>query len=139
MRSRSFLMGTFLAAGLVLFAVERPLELQGCAPAPHAGQWVDIRDESALIVWDSKSGTEHFVRRARFETQADDFGFMVPTPSQPDLGEVDDRLFESAGRMTAPRHVYQTNIKTEFGFGDWMNDGHSKSAVAGLAPNAMPT
>lgn len=118
-----------------LLALQPGIPLQGCAPAPYRGQWVDISDESALIVWNSNSKTEHFVRRARFETTSDDFGFLVPTPTQPELGEVNDHLFNSAASLTAPKHVYRYQNQKRFGFGDWIGE---KSTAAGLAPNAMP-
>ena len=120
--------------------VEERTPLKGCAPAPHRGQWVDIRDESALIIWDEATKTEHFIRRASFETAADDFGFLVPTPTQPDLGEADDWVFESLGSQTAARHVYQEQIKTELGFGKLFPDKLATTMAVGAAPppNAMP-
>ena len=128
---------------LVLFGLAALLDertpLEGCAPAPQRGQWVDIRDESALIIWDEVAKTEHFIRRASFETAADDFGFLVPTPTQPELGEADDRVFESLGRTTAPRHVYQSETKTVFGFGDLLPTAKFAVATPVMeAPNAMP-
>ena len=139
MRSRMLLTGIMLGFGFILAGLQEPIRLQGCAPVPHPGQWVDIRDETALIVWDSSNKTEHFVRRALFETQADDFGFMVPTPTRPDLGEVDDRIFESAGMITAPRHVYVTEYRTQFGFGDLSGLKSGAMTTNSAAPNSMPT
>jgi hypothetical protein len=55
---------------------------------------VAIEHEDALIVWDPGKGMEHFIRRARFDTTAKDFGFLVPTPSKPELAEVPDSLFD---------------------------------------------
>lgn len=135
MSSRQLLIGLSLMACSMLAAVEEQTPLHGCAPALHPGQWVDIRDESALIVWDSTAKTEHFIRRASFETQSEDFGFLVPTPAQPDLGEVDGRVFASAGQLTAPRHVYEREIQTVFGFGDLWEffEKHApKSSPAGM-------
>lgn len=54
---------------------------------------VPVRGEEALIVWDEASHTEHFVRSARFDRMARDFGFIVPTPSEPTLTEVSERVF----------------------------------------------
>jgi Uncharacterized protein conserved in bacteria (DUF2330) len=70
-----------------------------------------------MIVWDAKSKTEHFVRQANFETNAKDFGFLVPTPTVPELGEVDGALFPTMTQITQARHVYQERIETVFGFG----------------------
>jgi hypothetical protein len=52
-----------------------------------------IRGEEVLIVWNAATRTEHFVRHLSFADAAHDFGFLVPTPTRPELGEVDDGLF----------------------------------------------
>jgi len=133
------LIGCFFAACLLVVILDERTPLHGCAPAPHPGQWVDISDEAALIVWDEKSKTEHFIRRANFVTQAADFGFLVPTPTQPELGEVSDRIFETSGYLTAPRHVYEHKVVTVFGFGDILAPTASmKTAGIAEAPSAMP-
>jgi hypothetical protein len=85
----------FLAAGCL-----------ACATAPHEGDSVHVAEESALIVWDAAARTQHFIRRASFETTAKDFGFLVPTPSVPDLAEADDaafRLLEDLTRIDLQR------------------------------------
>lgn len=139
MPSLRSLVGCCFAACLLVVILDGRVPLQGCAPVPHPGQWVDISDESALIVWDEKSKTEHFIRRANFVTQASDFGFLVPTPTQPELGEVSDRIFETAGYLTAPKHIYEHKVRTEFGFGDFWNDAvKSVATTSAIAPNAMP-
>lgn len=138
MRTSRWLMGGLLLLTVVSLLLDQQTTLEGCAPAPHPGQWVDIRDESALIVWDAASKTEHFIRRASFETAADDFGFLVPTPTQPDLGEAEDWTFETLGQQTAARHVYQTKVETVFGFGSLLPETHDKSMAVGAAPNAEP-
>lgn len=71
-----------------------------CAPAPHAGEEVAITEESAVIVWDPATKTEHFIRRATFSGKARDFGFLVPTPTAPTLTAVDDLIFESLQKLT---------------------------------------
>lgn len=73
-----------------------------CAPAPRSGDEVHIAEESAIIIWDAASRTQHFIRRASFDTKAKDFGFLVPTPSVPKLGEADDAAFDLLERITEP-------------------------------------
>lgn len=65
-----------------------------CAPAPRDGERVDVVDESAIIVWDPATKTEHFIRRATFAGNARDFGFLVPTPTVPKLSAVNDSMFD---------------------------------------------
>jgi hypothetical protein len=80
-----------------------------CAPAPPPGVRVDVLDEAALIVFDADSRTEHFIRRAHFDTSAPgavDFGFLVPTPSVPTLAEAPADLFDRLARETAPDVIY---------------------------------
>src|SRR6188472_4198719 len=73
-----------------------------CAPAMRAGDTVRVAEESALIFWDAASKTQHFIRRAQFDTKAQDFGFLVPTPSRPALSEVDDAIFGHLLELTKP-------------------------------------
>jgi hypothetical protein len=66
---------------------------------------VAIATESAIILWDSSSKTQHFIRRASFNTEARDFGFLVPTPTKPTLAEASDEAFADLARITAPKVV----------------------------------
>lgn len=75
---------------------------QACAPAPREGQEVRIVDESAVIYWDPATRIEHFVRRARFDTTASDFGFLVQTPTQPTLAAASDSLFTTLDDVIKP-------------------------------------
>lgn len=55
-----------------------------------------------MIVWDAARRVEHFIRRARFDTAARDFGFLVPTPAQPTLAEASDELFTKLDEIARP-------------------------------------
>lgn len=60
---------------------------------------VPVVGERALIVWDPETRTQHFVRTAAFAEAPERFAFLVPTPGEPELTEVDDvfgALFEMA-------------------------------------------
>ncbi len=82
----------------LLFALDvRPSD--ACAVAPPMGQRVEIAEEEALIVWDATTKTEHFIRRAAFRSSARQFGFLVPTPTTPQLSEVDDSIFNSLAQL----------------------------------------
>jgi len=77
---------------------------RACAPAPpENGQPVRIADESAVIVYDRATGTEHFLRKAVFRTGNRDFGFLVPTPTVPTLAEADPTLFDHLEQTMLPR------------------------------------
>ena len=88
-------------------------EAAACATAPPAGQEVQIADEEAIILWDPATRTEHFIRRAQFRSTARAFGFLVPTPTTPQLGEVGDGVFASMHDRIKPevRHERETQIK----------------------------
>jgi hypothetical protein len=86
-----------------------------CAPAPHAGDEIAIVEESAVIVWDPATKTEHFIRRATFRgKEGHDFGFLVPTPTAPTLAEVDDAIFEKLEARTRRETVHVTRKKIDW-------------------------
>jgi hypothetical protein len=95
---------------LAVLTAAVPLLLPGaraCAPVPPKGQHVEIAEESAIILWDAGSKTQHFIRRASFTTSASDFGFLVPTPSEPELAEASDQAFALLEVLTAPQIITQ--------------------------------
>src|SRR5262245_64896641 len=96
-----------LSAAMFLSAFPRPTPnpAPACAVAPPRDGHVSIFDESAIIVWDAATKTEHFIRRAAFQATVKDFGFIVPTPSKPTLTEVDDQAFAEFARITPPKTV----------------------------------
>lgn len=68
-----------------------------CATLDHDPERLrsSVKAEEALIVWDPATHTEHFIRSAQFDTDQTDFGFIVPTPSEPELAPVDSAVFET--------------------------------------------
>lgn len=85
-----------------------------CAPAPHAGERIAVVEESAAIVWEPAVKREHFIRRATFHGIARDFGFLVPTPTVPELQEVDGGIFDVLAERTRRKTVYETKHRPEF-------------------------
>src|SRR5262245_44921019 len=75
--------------------------LLACCPAPPRGKVVINADQTVIIIWDAETKTQHFIRQADFRTEADDFGFLVPTPSQPELAEAGDGAFPYLADLTA--------------------------------------
>jgi hypothetical protein len=78
---------------------------RACAPVPHRGESVGVNAEEAVILYDAEYKTEHFIRRANFDTSARDFGFLVPTPTRPELGETKAEVFSALDFATRARHV----------------------------------
>jgi hypothetical protein len=66
------------------------------------GKPVVNADQTVIILWDAATKTEHFIRRASFKSDADDFGFLVPTPAQPVLSESGDAAFPLLQKLTEP-------------------------------------
>lgn len=95
-----------------------PVEpVRACAGISRAGP-VFVRGEEALIAWDPESRIEHFVRRAFFERMTDDFGFLVPTPSRPELAEVGSRVFYELFELyRAPERLADGDLPASRGLG----------------------
>src|SRR5262249_29339004 len=96
----SYLAVLSLAAALCLVPPERAV---ACAPAPRHGESVQIASESAIIIWDAKSKTQHFIRRGSFTSESKDFGFLAPTPTEPNLDDSSDEAFTTLAKLTEPR------------------------------------
>ncbi|MCY2966685.1 MAG: DUF2330 domain-containing protein [Planctomycetota bacterium] len=122
----------FLLASMAILGAVRSTGYS-CAPAPHAGEHVSIASETSLILWDAANKTEHFIRRGTFETSAEDFGFLVPTPTVPILTEVNAEVFTGLSKLTEPRIVYQPMPKSQGG-GCGCAVLPTDKAVSGSAP-----
>jgi hypothetical protein len=100
-----------IIVALLLSALLTPQLALACAPAPRPGQYVRIAEESAIIIWDEKTRTQHFIRRATFDTDAPDFGFLVPTPAEPALAEVSDSAFNDLEYLIRPKVIEKAETK----------------------------
>lgn len=123
--TRLLLLVPALLMGLLLFTPTG--QVPACAPVFHRGARVEIATESAIIVWDAERKTQHFIRRATFRTQTPDFGFLVPTPTKPELAESPDAAFATLEKATAPEVVTQKMPQPR---GAW---GLSESGASGAA------
>jgi len=54
-----------------------------------------LTEERVLIVWNQQTKKEHFVREVRFEKANQTFGFVVPTPTKPEVQKVEKSPFPS--------------------------------------------
>lgn len=84
-----------------------PIQLFACAIAtPASAPAVHVDSEKAVIIWDEQSKTEHFIRNAQFSGAAKDIGFLVPSPTVPELAETSND-FNVFSPMTKPEDVYE--------------------------------
>ncbi len=76
-----------------------------CCPAPPSGKPVVNADQTVIILWDAARKTQHFIRQASFKSAADDFGFLVPSPTRPELDESGDGAFPLLKKLTEPERL----------------------------------
>ncbi len=95
--------------GICLWAYPDPESAQACCPAPPHGKPVDNADQTVVILWDAANKMQHFIRKASFRSDADDFGFIVPSPSQPELEESSNEAFPNLQRLTEPEIRFVKN------------------------------
>lgn len=107
-----------MALGLLVCVPGIPVA-RACCPAWKGSRPVRIADQKILVIWDPETRTEHFIRSAGFragttggappgdDTAADAaekaFGFLVPSPSQPEVAEADDGVFAALDDLIRPR------------------------------------
>ena len=73
-----------------------------CCPVPPLGKPVVNADQTVVLIWDAATKTQHFIRRASFKSDADDFGFLVPSPTRPELSESGNEAFGVLAKLTEP-------------------------------------
>lgn len=67
--------------------------VSACSGVGPRGKPVVFGNQTNIIIWDAAHHTEHFIRNANFRSGADDFGFIAPTPSKPQLNEASNQAF----------------------------------------------
>lgn len=128
---------------LTLLAVARAERAAACATAPPPGTTVQIAEEEAIIAWDARTHVETFIRRAAFHATGPRFGFLVPTPTTPTLGEVDAGVFAAIAEALGPERVIDRS-GYQLGVTSWAASclaSHDKAdhapMVATAGPNAV--
>ncbi|MFO0807914.1 MAG: DUF2330 domain-containing protein [Gemmataceae bacterium] len=76
-----------------------------CCPVPPPGQSVVNADQTVVMIWDAATKTQHFIRQASFKSGADDFGFLIPSPTQPELDESGNEVFPYLQDLTKPEVI----------------------------------
>lgn len=111
-----------ILAIVALFLTVSILPAPACCPAPPAGRAVVNANQTVILIWDAANKTQHFIRKASFASEADDFGFLVPTPQEPELDESGEDAFDYLANRTMPR----TETRYQFsGIGCGMVEKHS--------------
>ena len=95
-----------LAAFVFLPLVGSP-PAPACCPAPPSGKPVVNADQTVIIIWDAAAKMQHFIRQASFKGDADDFGFLIPSPSEPELSESGNDAFPILLKLTEPEVITQ--------------------------------
>lgn len=110
-----------IAGFLAAFLLSHCLPSHACAPMPRDPKDVImVADESAVIVWDSAKQTQHFIRSATFKGSKRDLGFIVPSPSVPELKEADQGVFDILKKALEPKVVYRDKYEYEWSLLDAM-------------------
>ncbi len=112
---RILFVAALIAATSAVLVMSLP-EADGCAAVRRPSEpSIQIAEESAIIVWDPVKKVQHFIRRAAFDTQSPDFGFLVPTPTMPQtpLAVVEDGIFRAADTWILPKTVEETQWSFE--------------------------
>ena len=96
-----------LAASLVgaMFVVAG--SLIACCPAGPKDFPVVNADQTVILIWDPATKMQHFIRQATFRSSADEFAFLVPSPSRPELAESGNDAFPYLSELTKPEIKYE--------------------------------
>lgn len=98
---------------LGLSTITSPEASACCAVGPRGAQVVNA-DQTVIILWDAARQTQHFIRQATFQGDADNFGFLVPSPSQPELAESGSEAFSFLSKVTEPEIERPTRFEPIF-------------------------
>jgi len=94
-------MKTLLLTAALASATFAP-SASACCAVTRDGSLVVNADQTVIMIWDSATKSQHFIRQADFKTDAPDVGFIVPSPSRPQLAEAGKAAFASLAEITAP-------------------------------------
>ncbi|OYV04765.1 MAG: hypothetical protein CFE26_15125, partial [Verrucomicrobiales bacterium VVV1] len=87
---------------LCLFGLLSQDVARSCCAVSSAGIPAINADQTVILLWDKERQTEHFIRKASFRGQGDSVGFLVPSPSRPQLEESGNEAFPYLAQITAP-------------------------------------
>jgi hypothetical protein len=113
----------------LLFGAAGPVP--ACCPLGLSGKPVVNADQTVVILWDAARKTQHFIRKASFQSAADDFAFLVPTPTKPELKESGNSAFPYLQKLTEPE--IKRVARPHGGMGCGCGEKTVDNAPAGLA------
>lgn len=102
---KRLVVGLLLFGPLAMWFMLRAELTDACCPAGPPGKLVVNANQTVIMIWDSERKVQHFIRQAAFKSDADDIGFLVPTPSEPELEESGNEAFPMLAQVTAPKVV----------------------------------
>jgi hypothetical protein len=108
----------FLVGASLVVSLSAP-PAPGCCPAwlKNSGKPVVNADQTVILIWDAAAKVQHFIRRASFKSEAEDFGFIIPSPSQPELSESGNEAFPYLLKVTEPETIKQRAPRGGMGCG----------------------
>lgn len=87
---------------LCLFGLLAQDVARACCAVSSTGIPAINADQTVILLWDKERQMEHFIRKASFRGQGDSVGFLVPSPSRPQLEESGNAAFPYLAEITAP-------------------------------------
>jgi hypothetical protein len=94
--------------------------------------------EQVVIVYDAKTSTEHFIREVTFNEGATQIGFVVPTPSRPEVAKVDAQPFNEL--RSKLRFAPEPNLGAfGHGSGAGTGQGYGSGRVGGGSVSVLET
>jgi len=111
-----------------------------CCPAWRPGQPVRIANQQILVVWDPSTRVEHFIREAKFAARVrqDGFGFLVPSPTVPEIAAADGAVFDRLNDRIKPRIVEVTRWHTHYSLLSRIFAPESKATASRTFDEAPP-
>jgi Uncharacterized protein conserved in bacteria (DUF2330) len=82
-------------------------QLHACCGVTRSGKAIVNADQTVIIVWDAAQQGQHFIRKASFAAEDQDFGFIIPSPSEPELSESSNDAFATLQKLTEPEVIKQ--------------------------------
>ncbi len=106
MRSKRIFTGTFLGLFLCILVLVSIAKADGMVVSPSSAEAYET-DQKAVIFYED--GIEDLFLSITFNGTADSFGWIVPTPAEPEVTKSTDMLFERLDEMTRPEYPVPTS------------------------------